>query len=220
MKKQILQAREEFAILESESLRRITEVEIDKAFSEAKRLAVEKLKEGKIKDYGVLSMIKAHYEGGVEAVEKVLKESPNLVMAIDPQLHHHQAIHHIKDHLLKILGANPSQMDRVTVAMLLSKEFKDIVAKDIYEDFNKVFIEMLNKTRLGIPYVPLRPVSGGDFRGEGQGGMARSNQDNQETLRSEPPKEITDQSIPEYHEDDEEQAEEGTIIKEDQAKED
>lgn len=214
MKLEAMIGKENFAKKEAESLRRIKEVEIDNMFTEAKYEAMKKLKDGNIKEYGILSLIKAHHEGGAEAVENLLENSPNLVMAINPDLYTKQAMSMIKKKLVGIMAENPDKIDKVSLAMLLKEDFKDIVAKDIYKEFNDIFVEMLNKTRLGIPYTPMRPTWNGDPRRDSRSGMRSRSQENAMETVSGEVSEITDQSISGYHE--EEEAEEGMIIKSEQ----
>lgn len=149
-----LKTREAFAKAEVQFDKNIKEAEIFKAFSEAKFRAIEALKEGDIKRYALLSMLKAHHDSGIEGVEEILEKNPHLVMAIDPHLHHHQEIHEIKHRLMGIIEQDPKLLENpVTAAMLLSEDFKDIVAKQIYEKINETFADILKIRHGHFPFM-------------------------------------------------------------------
>ncbi len=154
MKLAMLDGRRNLAEKEASTLRDIAEYELRKAFSEAKQQAIEKLKEGDISAYAKLSLIKAHYEGGIEAVEKILDQSPNLLRALAPEQYKMMKMGKIKEKLVGILKENPDQLDRVTVAMLLSQDFKDIVATDIHKDINTLFADIIKNVRYVMPTIP------------------------------------------------------------------
>jgi hypothetical protein len=154
MEKAVLRVMEEYETARAQSIRRIREIQLQTEFSEVKFQAIEKLKQGNFKEYAVLSLIKAHHEGGVEEVEKILSGSPNIVMAIDPHLHDHQEIHEMKEKIIEMFGTYPEKIDPISMAMLLSKDFKNIVAADIYKDF----IDTLSKL---FPKIGLMPMRGG-----------------------------------------------------------
>jgi len=102
-------------------------------------------------------------------VEEILEKSPNLLRAISPDQYKMMMITKMKQRLVGILESHPDQIDRVTVAMLLSQDFKDIVASDLHKDLNKIFTDIIKNIRYVMPHMPM----------SGMQGMRESNQPQQ-----------------------------------------
>ncbi|OQY60109.1 MAG: hypothetical protein B6245_03140 [Desulfobacteraceae bacterium 4572_88] len=161
MKFKLLGGKEKFAIAQAEWDAKLViekagwdakgaEAKLEPVFNEIRLKALESLKYGDIKDYAMLSLIMAHREGGITEVERILQESPTLVMAINPELHHNQEIHEARIKLIDIMKENGKDIDNVAMSILMEKDLKDIVASDVYKEFSEGLLEAL-KPRVAPP---------------------------------------------------------------------
>ncbi|MGE0083782.1 MAG: hypothetical protein AB7S75_05115 [Desulfococcaceae bacterium] len=149
-----LQGKKHFMQIKAEVEQYINERQLEVVFSEVKKEAIEKLKQGNMESYFMLSLIKAHQEGGLGEVEKVLNESTNIVRAIKPEWHKLQMATAAKQALIGILKDNPKHVDKIMLAVMLDKtpdQMKGIVATDIYKEVNELFAKVLQNMRYVMP---------------------------------------------------------------------
>jgi len=132
---------------ESEVETRINEAKIEKVISEIKLSAIDSLKSGNIKDYAIYTLTVALQEKGIDEVQRLFKESPDLFMAISPELHQKKHAHDLKKQLLKIIEKDSSKLDPLTVAMLFGEDLKNIVDANIYKDFTQMLSNALQGAR-------------------------------------------------------------------------
>ncbi len=147
MEKNRLKVLEEVKQVEVETQKRINDYEMEKRFGEAKLLAVENLQKGNIREYAAYTLIQAHNDGGFELVEKILEDSPNILMSISPELFKAKKTHALKLELIKVLGKDPKQVNPLTAAALLNMDLKDVAQADILKEFNKSIMDIMKNFR-------------------------------------------------------------------------
>ncbi len=143
----------------------VKEAKLTEVLTETKLDAIESLKQGNIRDYAILALIRAHYYGGIHELERILEESPNIVMAVSPELHHEQEFNEIREKIISIIENNELELDGVTLSVLMErdKNIKDIVASKHYKKLTDKLFDLLKIMRPmpqfpvgGIPTVPPR----------------------------------------------------------------
>lgn len=157
--------REKQAILEAESQRRILLAQIEQTFTEIENKALESLKEGELRYLAHFALLKSYKEGGESELERILHNSPNLVMAMNPHLHHEQEIDHMKGEIIKIISKAGKGIEPINISMLLEQDPEKIVLSEAYEKFVDKLSTYLEYSRLA-PQLRL-PVQGGPKDKEG-----------------------------------------------------
>ncbi len=154
-----LQGKKHFIQIKAEVEQYINERQLEVVFSEVKKEAIEKLKQGNMESYFMLSLIKAHHEGGLSEVERVLNESTSIVRAIKPEWYKLQTATDAKKALIGIFKENPKHVDKLMLAVMLDKtpeQMKGILATDVYKEVNELFAKVIQNMR----YVMPMPMSG------------------------------------------------------------
>ncbi|MCP4113050.1 MAG: hypothetical protein GY749_47235 [Desulfobacteraceae bacterium] len=149
---------EDRAIALQESQERIHEAELSNLLSQTKLQAIESLRQGNIKDYAILALVRAHYYGGINELERILGESPNIMKALNPEMHHKKEFNKMKTRLIDIIENNELELDGITLSVLMEKDknIKDIVSSKHYKKLTSKLFDLLKIMR-PLPPQPMPP---------------------------------------------------------------
>ncbi|MDM8524132.1 hypothetical protein QUF80_12250, partial [Desulfococcaceae bacterium HSG8] len=156
------ESRREIGKANAEAQKEIARAQMEQAFNELKLKAFSNLKSGNLKEYALLALIQAHQQGGIEAIERLLGNSPILMTAINPELQKMKSKQALKMQILEFIKQNKPDIDPRVLAALFSEEFKEVMRSDIYKEMNKILTELLKKTRFHgnqSPSVVLQEIS-------------------------------------------------------------
>ena len=111
---------------------------------ETRCLAADALKNLDIKNYAILSMLKAHQNAGaIEGVEDLLEDSPNLLFAIAPEAVETRHVHKLKEEVVDKLDTILQKVDPITLSTLFSKGYSELIRSDIYNTIMKELADTL-----------------------------------------------------------------------------
>jgi len=129
----------------SEVERKEIEYNLKVAVNKAKLKALENLEQGNMENYAILSLIKAHHDGGIDEVERILEQNHNIMRFISPKTYHRRHTEELKKHLMETVKNNGKDIDPITMAMLFSEDFKNIVDANVYKKINETLAQAFGK---------------------------------------------------------------------------
>lgn len=128
----------------TEMLEEINGLKLRQITSETRYLAAEALRERDMRTYAVLSLLDAHRnDGGIEGVEDLLEDSPNLLFLIAPEAVELRHVHRLKEELVGKLDTVLQNVDPITLSTLFSKEYSELIRSDIYKSIMKELADTL-----------------------------------------------------------------------------
>ncbi|MDM8514931.1 hypothetical protein QUF76_01935 [Desulfobacterales bacterium HSG16] len=155
---ELLALEEESKRSQVEAKKRIDRIESEEISHEVATEIKESLKKGKLKEFAALSLLQAYHEGGIEAIENILESSPNLLMALQPELYEKKVTRELKQQLVSIIEKDTSQINPVTLSMLFKEELEGVIDPEIYGEIDAILAEAVKNFRLGQP--PFSDFSG------------------------------------------------------------
>jgi hypothetical protein len=125
-------------------LEEINGLKLRQIASETRYLAAEALKQQDMRTYALLSLLDAHQNaGGIEGVEDLLEDSPNLLFAIAPEAVETRHVHKLKEEVVDKLDTVLQNVDPITLSTLFSKDYSELIRSDIYNSIMKELAETL-----------------------------------------------------------------------------
>ena len=121
----------------------VLKITLEQTFAQMQINAYETGMQGNYKNFAFLALLTNFQSGGIAAVEAILKNTPNIIMAIAPELHKEQEVDEMKEKIIGIMQNHPELMNTVNNAMFMDKEVDDIVKTDLFQNFAEQFANAL-----------------------------------------------------------------------------
>ncbi len=146
-KRETLELERQKAVKESEEKIKIFEAERRKIRSEIEMAELQKLQEGRLDNSLVIGLVKAYIEKGIEEVERILANSPHILMTINPGAYELRENLQLRRSFLEKLDKNMSEIDAFTAAALLSKDPKEVLDSERYLQIIGAFMKTFQNFR-------------------------------------------------------------------------
>ncbi len=157
-------------------LEEINSLKLLQVASETRYLAADALKNQDMRTYAVLSLLDAHQKaGGIEGVEDLLEDSPNLLFAIAPEAVETRHVHKLKEEVVAKLDTILQKVDPITLSTLFSKDYGELIRSDIYKSIMSELSDTLKN--FGFRHRPMmeQVFSGTGFHQERDQGGSQEN---------------------------------------------
>lgn len=118
--------------------------EANRELRDLKKNAINSLKDGDVKQYASVALLNALSVGGMKEIERIFRESPEILWALDPDKYRAKKSFDFREELLKHLE-NSGGVDSEKMRMLLREDYENPVDIEMYREFMKTITDIFKR---------------------------------------------------------------------------